>query len=74
MSVCDTPELCLAGSSGRVAPRACLCARERACAGAAESLHTYIYTQGAPLRLPKPLSDQFPLRVCSCPLCIINRL
>jgi len=30
--------------------------------------------QGAPLRLPKPLSDQFPVRVCSCPLCIINRL
>jgi len=28
----------------------------------------------APLRLPKPLSDQFPVRVCSCPLCIINRL
>ena len=25
-------------------------------------------------RLPKPLSDQFPVRVCSCPLCIINRL
>jgi len=22
------------------------------------------------LRLPKPLSDQFPVRVCSCPLCI----
>jgi len=30
--------------------------------------------QGAPLELPKPLSDQFPLRVCSCPHCIINRL
>ena len=30
--------------------------------------------EGAPLRLPKPLSDQFPVRVCSCPLCIINRL
>ena len=30
--------------------------------------------QGAPLSLPKPLSDQFPVRVCSCPLCIINRL
>ena len=30
--------------------------------------------QGAPRRLPKPLSDQFPVRVCSCPLCIINRL
>ena len=29
---------------------------------------------GAPLRLPKPRSDQFPVRVCSCPLCIINRL
>ena len=26
----------------------------------------------APLRLPKPLSDQFPVRVCSCPLCIIT--
>jgi len=24
----------------------------------------------APLRLPKPLSDQFPVRVCACPLCI----
>jgi len=30
--------------------------------------------QGAPLRLPKPLPDQFPVRVCSCPLCMINRL
>ena len=30
--------------------------------------------QGAPLRLPKPLSDQFPVRVCSCSLCIIHRL
>ena len=30
--------------------------------------------QGAPLRLPKPRSDQFPVRVCSCPLCIINLL
>ena len=30
--------------------------------------------KGAPFRLPKPLSDQFPVRVCSCPLCIINRL
>ena len=29
--------------------------------------------KGAPLRLPKPLSDQFPVRVGSCPLCIINR-
>jgi len=26
--------------------------------------------KGAPLRLPKPLSDQFPVRVCSCPFCI----
>ena len=26
--------------------------------------------KGAPLRLPKPHSDQFPVRVCSCPLCI----
>jgi len=26
--------------------------------------------KGAPLRLPTPLSDQFPVRVCSCPLCI----
>ena len=23
---------------------------------------------------PKSLSDQFPVHVCSCPLCIINRL
>jgi len=30
--------------------------------------------QGVPLRLPKPFSDQFPVRVCSCPLCITNRL
>ena len=22
----------------------------------------------------KPQSDQFPVRVCSCPVCIINRL
>jgi len=34
-------------------------------------IYTYIF-QGAPLRLPKPLSDQFPLRVCSCALCIIT--
>ena len=33
--VCDTPEL-WCGAAG-------LCARVRACAGAAESLHTYIY-------------------------------
>ena len=26
--------------------------------------------KGDPLRLPKPLSDQFPVRVCSCPLCL----
>ena len=25
-------------------------------------------------RVNKPRSDQFPVRVCSCPLCIINRL
>jgi len=25
--------------------------------------------KGAPLRLPTPLSDQFPVRVRSCPLC-----
>jgi len=30
--------------------------------------------QGAPLRLPTPLTDQFPVRVCACPLCILNRL
>ena len=30
--------------------------------------------KGAPRRLTKPLSDQFPVRVCSCPLCIINRM
>jgi len=34
--VCDTPEL-WRGAAG-------LCARARACAGAAESLHTYIHT------------------------------
>ena len=27
------------------------------------------YIQGS-LRLPKPLSDHFPVRVCSCPLCM----
>ena len=26
--------------------------------------------KGAPRRLPKPLSDQFPVRVCSCLFCI----
>jgi len=26
--------------------------------------------KGAPLGLPKSLSDQFPVRVCACPLCI----
>ena len=26
------------------------------------------------ISLPKPLSDQFPVRVCSCPLCFMNRL
>ena len=35
--VCDTPEL-WCGAAG-------LCARVRACAGAAESLHTYIHLQ-----------------------------
>jgi len=35
--VCDTPEL-WCGAAGL------LCARVRACAGAAESLHTYIHT------------------------------
>jgi len=28
-------------------------------------------SRGAPLRLPKPLSDQFPVSVCSCALCIL---
>jgi len=27
-------------------------------------------SKGSPLRLPKPLPDQFPVRVYSCPLCI----
>jgi len=36
--VCDTPEL-WCGAAG-------LCARVRACAGAAESLHTYIHVRG----------------------------
>ena len=26
--------------------------------------------KGAPRRLPKPLSDQFPVRMCVCPVCI----
>jgi len=30
--------------------------------------------KGAPLWLPKALSDQFPVHVCSCPLCFLNRL
>jgi len=38
--VCDTPEL-WCGAAG-------LCARVRACAGAAESLHTYIHTKHSP--------------------------
>jgi len=45
--VCDTPEL-WRGAVG-------LCARVRACAGAAESLHTYIHgsnAQGVHLKLP----------------------
>jgi len=29
--------------------------------------------QAAPLKLQTPLSNQFPVRVCSCPLCIMNR-
>ena len=29
--------------------------------------------RGAPLRLPKPLSDQYPVRVLVSPLCV-NRL
>jgi len=32
------------------------------------------YIPGSSLRLPKPLSDQFPVRVCSCPPCIMKRL
>jgi len=32
-----------------------------------------VYTQGAPYRLPKPLSDQFPVRGCSSLVCVINR-
>ena len=34
-------------------------------------IYIYIYIN---IHTPKPLSDQFPVRVCSCPLCIINRL
>ena len=30
--------------------------------------------QRSSFRIPRPLSDQFPVRVCSCPLCMINRL
>ena len=41
--VCDTPEL-WCGAAG-------LCARVRACAGAAESLHTYIQNNNAVLVL-----------------------
>jgi len=33
----------------------------------------YLYRVDPYMRT-KPLSDQFPVRVCSCPLCIINRL
>ena len=34
------------------------------------SKHIYMHVihTGAPLRLPKPLSEQLPVRVCSCPL------
>jgi len=28
--------------------------------------------KGDPRRVPKPLSNQFPVRVCACPLCILN--
>jgi len=28
--------------------------------------------KGAPLRLPKPLSDQFPVRACASALCIVT--
>ena len=35
--------------------------------------HIDVY-MGAPLRLPRPLSVQFHVRVCAWPLCIINRL
>jgi len=41
--VCDTPEL-WRGAAG-------LCARVRACAGAAESLHTYIHTYVPTIRM-----------------------
>jgi len=34
-------------------------------------IYIYVYAfKGAPLRLLKPLSDPFPMRVCACPLCI----
>jgi len=32
--------------------------------------HIYMHIYVCVSRLPKPLSDQFPVRVCSCPLCI----
>jgi len=49
-SVCDTPEL-WRGAAG-------LCARVRACAGAAESLHTYIYILRAQQKIR--LKEMYP--------------
>jgi len=37
-------------------------------------VRVYTYLSRAPLRLPQPLPDQILVRVCSCPLCIINCL
>jgi len=51
-----------------------LCGGHRVVASTPSSPKHLDIFQGAPLRLLTPLSDQFPVRVCSCPLCIINRL
>ena len=58
VGVCDTPEL-WCGAAG-------LCVRVHACAGAAESLHTYIHTHVR--RPPPPPPRIFNLTVTRRPL------
>jgi len=53
--VCNTPEL-WRGAAG-------LCARVRACAGAAESLHTYIHTNKHPTGQPKGHAGTNPIGI-----------
>jgi len=63
---CCSLSVCVGGGGGPT-PQAAT----RVAASTPPPKHLDIF-QGAPLRLPKPLSDQFPVRVCSCPLCIIT--